>query len=265
MALRVCSSACRSTPKSLSFVNATDTDNTDKAACCRNVRLTPFVQDPLIERNLVPQHHAFIGRTTMALLHILQRILMMLDRCLELLDILGSTLAKSRLCLAIPLLALFRSCVDLRIGPSCQLTKLYHRDEINLMASGCRHTGLRPPLRFWTTACSCCVKCSTSGSDMESSELVDPGASKSGLGSVVIVSPDRIPMGPKIEDAGTADDPQRLPPATPRLPSPVGWERIGARTVASLETVSYLCRAGIDTWSRARFSLVSGVTTGRRV
>ena len=70
-------------------------------------------QDPLEERVLVTEHQAFVGRAAVTLLQVLQRVFMMLDRTLELLDILGTTLAESGLRLAIALFALLRGSVYL--------------------------------------------------------------------------------------------------------------------------------------------------------
>lgn len=49
----------------------------------------------------------------MALLEGGQTFLMLLDGRLELFDILGATLAESRLCLSVPLLSLLRGGIDL--------------------------------------------------------------------------------------------------------------------------------------------------------
>lgn len=49
----------------------------------------------------------------MALLEVLQRIFMMLDGGLELFNILGATLSKGCLRLAIPLLPFFGCCINL--------------------------------------------------------------------------------------------------------------------------------------------------------
>jgi len=49
----------------------------------------------------------------MALLERAKSVFILLDRCLELLDVLGSALSESGLCLSVPLLAFLGRCVDL--------------------------------------------------------------------------------------------------------------------------------------------------------
>lgn len=70
-------------------------------------QITFLQQDPLKKRILVTEHKAFIGSSSMALLQGCERFLILLDRCLELLYIFGSTFAKSSLSLAVSLLPLF--------------------------------------------------------------------------------------------------------------------------------------------------------------
>lgn len=67
---------------------------------------TFFEQDPLEQRVLVSEHQALVGSTAVALLQVLQRLLMVLDGALELLDVLCASLAEGSLGLAIALLAL---------------------------------------------------------------------------------------------------------------------------------------------------------------
>jgi hypothetical protein len=70
-----------------------------------------------------------------ALLEILELLLMVLDGCLELLDVLSSALAKSSLGLSVPLLALFRGSVY-----------LLRLDQTTIQPRGL--TGFLPPFRF---------------------------------------------------------------------------------------------------------------------
>jgi hypothetical protein len=70
-------------------------------------------QDPLQQRVLVPEHQALVGGTAVALLQVLQRVLMVLDGALKLLDVLGTALAEGSLGLAVALLALLRGGIYL--------------------------------------------------------------------------------------------------------------------------------------------------------
>lgn len=70
-------------------------------------------QDALEQRVFISQHKTFISGATMVLLQGLQGLLVMLDGTLQLLDVLGATLAEGGLGLPVPLLALFRGGIDL--------------------------------------------------------------------------------------------------------------------------------------------------------
>lgn len=70
-------------------------------------------QDPLEQRVLVSEHQALVGGIAVTILQVLQRLLMMLDGALQLLDVLCAALTESGLGLAIALLALFGSGIDL--------------------------------------------------------------------------------------------------------------------------------------------------------
>lgn len=59
----------------------------------------------------------------MTLLQALQRILMLLDGCFQLLDVLGPPLAKGGLGLTIPLLPLLGSGIDLARHERCQTAR----------------------------------------------------------------------------------------------------------------------------------------------
>lgn len=69
-------------------------------------RLTFLQENSLEQRILVPEHQALISGRTMTLLEGPQSVFVLLDRCLELLDVLGSTFSERRLGLSVALLAL---------------------------------------------------------------------------------------------------------------------------------------------------------------
>lgn len=69
-------------------------------------RLTFLQENSLEQRILVPEHQALISGGTMTLLEGPQSVFVLLDRCLELLDVLGSTFPERRLGLSVALLAL---------------------------------------------------------------------------------------------------------------------------------------------------------------
>lgn len=69
-------------------------------------RLTFLQENSLEQRILVPEHQALIGGRTMTLLEGPQSVFVLLDRRLELLDVLGSTFPERRLGLSVALLAL---------------------------------------------------------------------------------------------------------------------------------------------------------------
>lgn len=100
------SSACTSTPAIVSFILRIG--KLTRALC-----LTFLEKNSLEQRVLISQHQTLIGGRSVALLQRLQRVLVPLDRGLELLDILGPPFAKGRLSLSVPLLALFRRRIDL--------------------------------------------------------------------------------------------------------------------------------------------------------
>lgn len=72
-------------------------------------------QDPLKQRVLISQHEALIRRRAMALLQICQVLLMLLDSCLELLDVLCTSFSESSLCLSVALLAFLRRSIYLDV------------------------------------------------------------------------------------------------------------------------------------------------------
>lgn len=77
-------------------------------------RPTLLEQYPFQQRILVPEHQTLIRRVAVTLLQCLQSVFMVLDRRLQLLDILCSPLPKSGLSLTVPLLPLFGCGIDLR-------------------------------------------------------------------------------------------------------------------------------------------------------
>lgn len=77
------------------------------------MRPTFLKQDALEERVLVPKHKTFVGSSSLALLESGQRFFILLDRCLELLDVLGSSFAKGCLGLTVALLTFLGCCIYL--------------------------------------------------------------------------------------------------------------------------------------------------------
>jgi hypothetical protein len=67
---------------------------------------TLLQQDSLKKRILVTEHETFVSGTTVTLLQGLQRVFMVLDGGLELLDVLGAPLSERSLSLPVSLLAL---------------------------------------------------------------------------------------------------------------------------------------------------------------
>lgn len=65
------------------------------------------------ERVLVSQHQTLVGSRPVSRLEVVEVGLMDTDSLLELLDVLGASLAKSSLCLTVTLLAFLRGGVDL--------------------------------------------------------------------------------------------------------------------------------------------------------
>ena len=80
------------------------------------LRPTLLQEDTFKQRVLVPEHQAFVGGGSVALLQILQRIFMMLDGLLQLLDILRPPLSEGRLGLSVALFSLFRGGIYLATG-----------------------------------------------------------------------------------------------------------------------------------------------------
>jgi hypothetical protein len=74
---------------------------------------TFFKQDSFEERVLIAQHETLVGSIAVAVLQILQRLLVVLDGALELLDVFCAALTEGSLGLAVALLALFRGGIDL--------------------------------------------------------------------------------------------------------------------------------------------------------
>jgi len=72
------------------------------------IRLTLFKKDPFKQGVLVSEHQTFVGRGAVALLKSRQRLLILLDRCLKLLDVLGAALSEGSLRLSVALLTLLR-------------------------------------------------------------------------------------------------------------------------------------------------------------
>ena len=76
-------------------------------------RLTLLQEDTLKKGVLVAQHQALVSGSAVGRLEALQVALMDADGLLELLDVLGATLAEGSLGLAVALLALLRGRIDL--------------------------------------------------------------------------------------------------------------------------------------------------------
>lgn len=74
---------------------------------------TLLEQDALEQRVFVPQHQTLVGGGAVGGLEIVEVRLVDTDSLLELLDVLGATLAERGLSLAVPLLAFLRGGVDL--------------------------------------------------------------------------------------------------------------------------------------------------------
>ena len=81
-------------------------------------RQTFLEQDSFQQRILVPEHEALICCRAVALLKALQSLILLLDGSLELLDVLGPSLSKGGLRLAVTLLPLLRGRIDLAYGQS---------------------------------------------------------------------------------------------------------------------------------------------------
>ena len=79
-------------------------------------RRTLLQQDSLKKRILVAEHETFVSGTTVTLLQGLQRLFMVLDGGLELLDVLGAPLSERSLGLPVPLLALLGCGIYLWLG-----------------------------------------------------------------------------------------------------------------------------------------------------
>lgn len=128
----------------------------------------------------------------MALLQALQRLLIALDGGLQLADILGATLPEGSLGLAVALLALLGGGIDLnrddQSGLFTIITAMHARGWRECGAPdyciSCKmlRTGFRPPFRFCVWAASW-VKGSTSGSGVDTVELIEPSGNGSDLGT----------------------------------------------------------------------------------
>lgn len=78
-----------------------------------DTKQTLFEENTLKKRVLVSQHQALVSSAAVGGLQTGEVGFMGANGVLELFDVLGSTLAESRLSLAVSLLALLRRCVDL--------------------------------------------------------------------------------------------------------------------------------------------------------
>lgn len=77
--------------------------------------MATFLEEDALEQGiLVSEHQAFLGGSAMGRLKIVEVGLVDTDGFLELLDVLGASLAEGGLGLAVPLLAFLRGCVDLK-------------------------------------------------------------------------------------------------------------------------------------------------------
>jgi hypothetical protein len=124
----------------------------------------------------------------MTLLKRLQRLLVMLDRVLQLFDVLGPPLPECGLSLTIALLALLRRRIDLETvslaGAERSNNSIRRQRERQWGSTGSGLTGFRPPFLFWTGAASGAAgPRSPSGSGDEMDELVKPSSRGSSLGT----------------------------------------------------------------------------------
>lgn len=85
--------------------------------------ITLFQQYSFQKGIFIPQHEAFVSRSSMILLQSRQLVFILLDCCFQLLDVFGATLTKGSLCLSVTLLSflarsiyLMPSSVSLGIG-----------------------------------------------------------------------------------------------------------------------------------------------------
>ena len=85
-----------------------------KSGQSRGGGLTLLEQYPFQQRVLVPEHQALVRRVAVTQLQGLQSVFMMLDRRLQLLDVLGPSLPEGGLRLTVPLLSLFGRRIDLQ-------------------------------------------------------------------------------------------------------------------------------------------------------
>ena len=97
---------------------------------------------------------------------------MVLDGCLQLLDIFRPPLSKGSLGLSVPLLSFLGRGIDLRV-----------RFSVNQSCRVAGHTGLRPPLRFCTWVTSSWMKFGSSGSGDESEKDSNSEFSVLGIGA----------------------------------------------------------------------------------
>lgn len=69
--------------------------------------LTFFQEDAFEKGIFISQHQAFVGGCSMTLLQVLQRLFMVLDGLLQLLNVFGPPFSEGGLCLSISLFAFF--------------------------------------------------------------------------------------------------------------------------------------------------------------
>lgn len=84
-----------------------------RASIAKEGGFTFLEKDTFEQRVLVSEHQALVRGRAVALLETLKRLILMLDRGLELLDILRPPFSKGCLGLTIPLLSLLRGSIDL--------------------------------------------------------------------------------------------------------------------------------------------------------
>lgn len=125
---------------------------------------TFFQENSLQKRVLVTKHQTLICRTPVTLLKRLERLLIMFDSSLKLLNVLRPPFTERGLRLSVSLLSFLRCGIYLQIK------------RVSNAISGNRpskHTGFLPPLRFCLWAASCTTT-SPSGSGVDTDELHEP-------------------------------------------------------------------------------------------
>lgn len=148
----------------------------------------------------------------MTVLQVLQRLLVVLDGALQLLDVLGAALAKGGLRLPVALLALFRGGIDLTALGQCYVGqgKWFYsggsqgRHGSRGKGGRGRLTGLRPPLRFCCCGSSWVYVSARPGSGDDPIESVEPSREASALPTGAVISITRLsPMcGDRTPQAG---------------------------------------------------------------